>query len=184
MILVEVEGTDMTRICSNFKRKLRTKQSVTIAGLALLGGITAACGGATPSANQITPMNGNAPWMTTPSASSGSGAAQVINVTIQDITTPEGSEPAYVGPNGKGVADLFSATAGKEVQVVVVNKDAMPHSFTVSQLGLNFTIASASTTKVTFIAKTAGTYSWYCSIPCGSWVMSHVGYMKGDFKVM
>lgn len=172
----------MTYIRSNIRRKLRTKRAVIIAGLALVGGIAAACGGASPSASQIATTNGNAPWMTTPSARSSSGAAQVVNVTIQDVVTPDGSEPAFVGTNGKGAADLFSVTAGKEVQVVVVNKDAMPHTFTVSQLGLNVTIAPKATTKFSFVAKTAGNYSWYCAIPCGSWVMSHTGYMKGDFQ--
>ncbi len=160
-----------------------TKQAVTIAGLALVGGIAAACGGTTSSANQMATMNGNAPWMTIPSANQGSAPGQVLNVTIEDITTPQGSQPAFVGPNGKGAADLFSATAGKEVQVVVQNKDAMPHTFTVTQLGLNVTIAPEGTAKFSFTAKTAGTYAWYCAIPCGSWVMSNPGYMKGDFKV-
>lgn len=107
----------------------------------------------------------------------------MIDVKISDITTPEGSEPAYIGPNGKGAADLFTVKAGTAVQVVVKNADAMPHTFTVPQLGLNVTIAPMATVKFSFSAKTAGTYSWYCAVPCGSWVMSHAGYMKGDFKV-
>jgi heme/copper-type cytochrome/quinol oxidase subunit 2 len=174
----------MKSIVSNEGNRLRTKEAGIIIGLALVGIVAAACGGgSSSSANQIATMNGNAPWMTAPLTSSSTGAVQVIKLTIQDITTPEGSEPAYIGPNGKGAADLFSVEAGKEIQVVVQNKDSMPHTFTVSQLGLNITIAPESTTKFSFAAKTAGTYIWYCSIPCGSWVMSNDGYMKGDFKV-
>lgn len=171
------------RIGSNATRKQWTVRAGTVVGLVLIGGFAAACGTTTPSASQMATMEGNAPWMTTPSANSSSSPSQVVNVTIEDITTPDGSEPAFVGPNGKGAADLFSATAGKEVQVVVTNKDAMPHTFTVTQLGLNVTIAPEATTKFTFVAKTGGTYTWYCAIPCGSWVMSNAGYMKGDFKV-
>lgn len=154
-----------------------------VAGVALLGGLATACDTYTPSASNVATVEGNAPWMTTPSANSSSGPATVVNLTIENINTPEGSEPTYIGPNGKGAADLFSVPAGKEIQVVVDNKSAMPHTFTVAQLGLNIAIAPEATAKFTFTAKAAGTYSWYCSIPCGSWVMSHAGYMKGDFKV-
>ncbi len=170
-------------IASKTKRCRWAKGVETIAGLALIGGFAAACGSTASSAGQVATVDGNAPWMTTAPANSGSGSGEVVNLTIQDISTPEGSEPAYIGPNGQGAADLFSAAVGKEVQVVVVNKDAMPHTFTAPDLGLNVTISPESTTKFTFVAKTAGTFSWYCSIPCGSWVMSHAGYMKGDFKV-
>ena len=170
-------------IASKSTKSRWARAAGTIAGLALIGGIAAGCGSASSSAGQVATVDGNAPWMTTPSANSGSGPGEVVNLTIQDISTPEGSEPAYIGPNGQGAADLFSAAVGKEVQVVVVNKDAMPHTFTAPDLGLNVTISPESTTKFTFVAKTAGTFSWYCSIPCGSWVMSNAGYMKGDFKV-
>lgn len=152
--------------------------------LVLAGGISvASCSSSAATSNHIPMVNGNAPWMTTPSHVSASGGGQVIDVKISDITTPEGSEPAYIGPNGKGAADLFTVKAGTTVQVVVENTDAMPHTFTVPQLGLNVTIAPMATAKFSFSAKTAGTYSWYCAVPCGSWVMSHAGYMKGDFKV-
>ncbi len=173
----------MIQIGANMKKRLFTRQAATIAGLAVIGGIAAACGGASTAASQVATVDGNAPWMTTPSANGASGSAQVINLTIQDVTTPQGPQPAFVGPNGKGAADLFSVSAGKQVQVVVANKDAMPHTFTVADLGLNITIAPEATTKFSFTAKAAGTYSWYCAIPCGSWVMSNPGYMKGDFKV-
>ncbi len=155
-----------------------------VAGVVLMGGLATACDTYVPSASNVATVQGNAPWMATPSANSSSGPAQVVNLTIEDINTPQGSQPAYVGPNGKGAPDLFTAAVGKEVQVVVVNKDAMPHTFTVAQLGLNITIAPEATTKFTFVAKTAGVYSWYCSIPCGSWVMSNAGYMKGDFQIV
>lgn len=152
--------------------------------LALIGVIAAGCGGTSQSANKVPTIAGNAPWMTVISANSGSGQGKVVNVSIGDQSTPEGSEPAYVGSSGKGTADLFTVKVGQEVQVVVENKDAMPHTFTVAQLGLNVTVAPEATTKLSFVAKTAGTYSWYCAIPCGSWVMSHAGYMKGYFKVI
>ena len=154
-------------------------------------------------------MQGNAPWMVagqSPSGSGsgsgsssgtsggsgssagsggsgGSGSAQTIDLTIKDVKTPEGSEPAYVGPGGVGAASLFTAAAGKPVQVVVDNKDSMPHTFTVPSVGLNETIAPDATTKFTVTPGSAGSVTWYCSVPCGSWVMSHAGYMRGSFTV-
>ncbi len=115
--------------------------------------------------------------------SGGSSRAQTVDLTIKDVKTPEGSEPAYVGPSGVGAASLFTAAAGKPVQVVVDNKDSMPHTFTVPSLGLNETIAPDATTTFTVTPGSAGSVTWYCSVPCGSWVMSHAGYMRGSFTV-
>ena len=116
------------------------------------------------------------------SSGSGSSSSQVIDLTIKDVKTPEGSEPAYVGPSGTGAAVLFHSPAGKTVTVTVKNTDSMPHTFTVPNLNLNEDIGPNATVRFSFSAP-AGTYSWYCQVPCGNWVMSHVGYMKGSFTI-
>ena len=67
--------------------------------------------------------------------------------------------------------------------VVVDNKDAMPHTFTASGIGVNQSIAPGTTTTFTFTPSSAGTFSWYCAVPCGGWVMSHDGYMRGNVTV-
>lgn len=159
------------------------KQVGILALVLIAGASVASCGDGVSYYGHMPMMNGNAPWMTTPSQASNSANAQVIDVQISDISTPEGTEPAYIGPGGKGAADIFTIKAGTEVQLVVKNGDAMPHTFTVAQLGINLSVAPMATAKINFTAKTSGTYSWYCAVPCGSWVMSHVGYMKGYFKV-
>jgi hypothetical protein len=42
-----------------------------------------------------------------------------------------------------------------------------------------------SKTIVTFTAPAkAGSYIWYCKMPCDAWAMSHVGYMVGRVQVM
>ena len=152
-----------------------------------LGAGLAACGGNAPQAAptpQGQVITGNAPWMTGGGGSATAAASSTaVDVSIKDVTTPEGSEPAYVGSGGVGAASLFSMKAGTTVQVVVDNKDAMPHTFTVPSLGLNETISPMAVTKFTLTAKTAGTVTWYCAIPCGGYVMSHPGYMKGSFTV-
>jgi FtsP/CotA-like multicopper oxidase with cupredoxin domain len=41
-----------------------------------------------------------------------------------------------------------------------------------------------SKTVLTFTAPAkAGSYVWYCKMPCDAWAMSHVGYMVGRVKV-
>lgn len=109
---------------------------------------------------------------------------EVVALTIENVKSPEGSEPAFVGPGRKpGAAVLFSVTAHAEVKVVVVNHDSGPHTFTAPGLGVNVTLAAGAKTTFQFAAPGAGTYVWYCEVPCGPWVMSHPGYMKGKVTV-
>ena len=83
----------------------------------------------------------------------------------------------------------FTAKAGQMVTVTVSNYDSAPHSYTSPELGLNVTIP-AGTEKVphtmTFKFKapsTAGSYEWFCALPCDPWAMSHDGYMRGHVTV-
>lgn len=126
--------------------------------------------------------------VTAPVAAAGPAAsaapAHVVNISIKDVSTPDGPEPAYVGPNGVGAADLFTVTAGETVKVVVSNEDSMPHTFTAPGLGLNVSINPSATTTFTFTPKAAGSYQFACEVPCGPFVMSHAGYMEGSVKVV
>jgi plastocyanin len=84
----------------------------------------------------------------------------------------------------------FTVKAGSTVRVTVYNHDEGPHSFYSPQLGTNATIPagsekSPSKTTFTFHApQKAGSYEWYCTMPCDPWAMEHLGYMKGDVKVV
>ena len=83
----------------------------------------------------------------------------------------------------------FSVGVGETVRVTVYNYDDMPHSFTAAQLGANVTIPGGSEDKpsvTTFTFKApqkAGSYEWYCAIPCDPWAMSHDGFMRGHVTV-
>lgn len=83
----------------------------------------------------------------------------------------------------------FSVGAGETVRVTVYNYDDMPHSFTSAQLGTNVTIPGGSedkpsVTTFTFQApQKAGSYEWYCAMPCDPWAMSHDGFMRGRVTV-
>ena len=152
-------------------------------GLAAI--LLAGCSASGPASSSVARVKGNAPWMPQvqeAAAAAAKGGGATIALTIKDVSTPEGSEPAYVGPGGTGAAVLFRAAAGKTVTVTVKNTDSMPHTFTVPNLNLNEDIGPNATVRFSFSAP-AGTYSWYCQVPCGNWVMSHAGYMKGSFTV-
>jgi len=83
----------------------------------------------------------------------------------------------------------FSVKAGATVRVTVANYDDMPHTFTAADLGTNAEIPAGSedkpsTTTFTFHAPDkAGSYAWFCAIPCDPWAMAHDGFMKGHVTV-
>ncbi len=96
----------------------------------------------------------------------------------------------------------FSVARGQRVTVTVYNFDEGPHTITNKALGLNVKIPGAkneeqgipSKTLFSFTPKKAGTYRWYCSLPCdkgqGYWAMAVTkkgigrdGYMAGYFTV-
>lgn len=131
---------------------------------------------------------GGRPWVSS-SPGSGSGDATapsaIVHVSIDGEKTAGGTEPAYVGPSGTvGAPILFSVKAHTEIEVVVVNHDTGPHTFDAPKLGLHVAIRADATTTFRFHAPGPGTYQWYCDVPCGRWVMSHVGYMKGEVTVV
>ena len=113
----------------------------------------------------------------------GDAAHVTVSLTIENIKTAGGQQPAYVGPNGVGADTLFSVTAGQSVTVSVKNEDSGFHTFTAPNLGLAVTIKPLATTTFTFRPSAAGSYQWKCEIPCGGWVMDHVGYMTGALDV-
>lgn len=123
-------------------------------------------------------------------ASVGGSGAQMQEV---DLIVKSDEEHARRGPEGTWhdaflPAD-FSVQPGTMVKVTVLNYDEGEHSFTSARLGTNVTIAPGSAknpavTTFTFRAPTkAGSYLWYCALPCDPWAMSHDGYMRGVVTV-
>jgi len=108
-----------------------------------------------------------------------------VHITIQDVSTPDGSEPAFVGPTGVGARILFTAHVGQPVVMTVVNRSTTMHSFTAPGLGVNKMIAVGATVTIKFTPKkAANAISWSCVLPCGDYAMSQIGYMKGYVKVL
>lgn len=127
---------------------------------------------------------GALPALAAPAGPSHGSKAQALTVVIKDVSTADGSEPAFVGPGGVGAKSLFTAHVGKPVVLKVVNRSATLHSFTVAGLGVNAIIVPGATVKVTFKPKKAGSIAWLCTPPCGEYVMATSGYMRGTFKVV
>jgi plastocyanin len=129
-------------------------------------------------------------------ARSGTGSGPVVAAVAPaslKLVVKSDEEHGRMGPDGNWhdaflPAD-FSVKAGQVVHVTVYNYDDMPHTFTAAALGVNATIPGGSEDKpgeatFTFRApKKAGSYTWYCAMPCDPWAMSHDGYMRGRVRV-
>jgi len=127
------------------------------------------------------------------SAASGSTSGAAASPESVKLTIKSDEEEGKKGVDGNWhdaflPAD-FSVKAGETVQVTVYNYDDMPHTFTAMGLGTNVEIAAGSEEKpsrttFTFRApQKAGSYEWYCALPCDPWSMAHFGFMKGHVTV-
>lgn len=113
------------------------------------------------------------------------GASSTIKLVVENVKTPDGQEPAFVGPNGPGAKVLFQLHVGTATTVSIVNKSGQPHTFSSSALGLDVTVPpGGGTAHFTVDPKQAGTATWDCSVPCGAWVMAQAGYMTGQVQVL
>jgi uncharacterized cupredoxin-like copper-binding protein len=114
----------------------------------------------------------------------GGSGGPVIQLDIKDVALPAGGTgPVFVGPGGVGVPVLFTVKAGQTVTVVVHSSDSMMHTFTMNDFGVNQIINPSGSATFSFTPKKAGTFEWICEVPCGTWVMSHDGYMVGKVVV-
>ena len=103
------------------------------------------------------------------------------------------AQRAKKGPDGQWhdaiLGGNMSVKAGQTVTVTVSNYDDAPHSYTAPSLGLNVTIPGGGEKQphtVTFTFKApskAGSYEWFCAMPCDPWAMSHDGFMRGHVTV-
>jgi heme/copper-type cytochrome/quinol oxidase subunit 2 len=112
------------------------------------------------------------------------------------ITGPENA--AVLGPDG-AKHDLFVATSsttvkvGVPVTITITNKDAGQHSMSSPDLGLNIVVPAATdkgdgTISYTFTPTKAGSFRWFCAIPCDSdnagWDMTSDGNGSGQANFM
>ena len=112
------------------------------------------------------------------------------------VTGPE--DATVLGPDG-AKHDLFVATStttvkvGVPVTITITNKDASQHSMTSPDLGLNIVVPGSTdkgdgTISYTFTPTKAGSFRWFCAIPCDSdnagWDMTSDGNGNGQANFM
>ena len=139
--------------------------------------------------------------------STGSTTAPVVgnSVTLNYKLVGPASSLAKVGPDGKAhdtffTTDSTNVKVGDKVTIVVENFDDMPHGMVFDGLGLTQLVKAgpgndkSSITTFTFTATKAGTFRWYCPMPCdtdqGQWAMhadttgmGKMGFMAGTITV-
>jgi plastocyanin len=87
-----------------------------------------------------------------PGASSGGGGANDLNVTIT------GTEFKY-DPN------TINASPGQKVNVTLVNKGSVKHTFVLTEANINISADAGQSATGSFTAPAAGTYSFFCDQP-------------------
>ncbi len=129
---------------------------------------------------------------TSGSAASSSAGTATINYKVV------GADDGDVGPDGAKhdtfkTADSTTIALGQKVVLNFDNTDDMPHSFTLPELGINVMIPGAKDGKdgqvsYTFTATKAGTYRWFCAIPCDTdndgWAMKTSAAGNGQDNFM
>jgi uncharacterized cupredoxin-like copper-binding protein len=107
-------------------------------------------------------------------------AGQAVRLTIYNY---DDMPHSFTSP-GLGRGGAIPA-AMQQMQGTAQDLKVMP----MAGMGVNQTIpggtaAHPSKTVITFTAPSkAGTYLWYCRIPCDAWAMAHDGYMRGHVTV-
>ena len=161
------------------------------AGLLLMG-LAAACGGGSTAASD--------------SYAHPTGAVIGNAVTLHYTVVGPASNLAKKGPDGKFHDSFFTTDSttlkvGDTVTVIVSNYDDVPHGMVLDGgLAVSQMIppapseGQASVTTFTFTASKAGTYRWYCPMPCDTdaaqWAMhagitgmGKEGFMAGTITV-
>ncbi len=127
---------------------------------------------------------------TSPSAAPTAAPAAVHQIKLKVNPPPLGGVKASDGKvHDAFVPAAFTMKVGQVYKVTVLNYDDASHSWTSDALGMNVTIkggsdSSPSTTTFTIRPTAAGTFLWYCAIPCDPWAMAHDGYMRGHVTVV
>ncbi|OGF62226.1 hypothetical protein A2926_00225 [Candidatus Giovannonibacteria bacterium RIFCSPLOWO2_01_FULL_44_40] len=65
--------------------------------------------------------------------------------------------------------------AGDSVKLKIFNEDNYDHGFAVEAFGINKRLFPRRETQIEFTASRAGSFSFYCSVPCGQGHYDQVG---------
>lgn len=62
---------------------------------------------------------------------------------------------------------VIEVNKGDRVKITATSRD-VPHGFAILELGVRETINPGEVTNIEFAADKAGTFSFFCSVPCGA----------------
>lgn len=74
--------------------------------------------------------------------------------------------------------EVISARAGDRVILKIFNEDTYDHGFAMEAFGVNKRLFPKRETVIDFVVSKPGTFSFYCSVPCGEGHYRHVGQFK------
>lgn len=77
---------------------------------------------------------------------------------------------------------IFHVKVGQTLYLTITNKDTVPRGISSPDAGVNITVQPGTHTYTVAVNK-VGTFTWFCPYPCGTFSMSHVGYMQGRIIV-
>lgn len=159
-----------------------------------LAAIISGCGTQQATPSSAKPSNSTTATTTASASSPQSTDSQAPQAFMNLTITGSGVE---LGSDGKThdafLPGNFTFIKDKPVVLQVANYDEGPHTFTVPDLNVNFTIPGhkadnlASVTTFTFTPSKAGTFKWMCEYPCdgkaNGWAMTQPGYMQGQVTI-
>lgn len=78
----------------------------------------------------------------------------------------------------------LTMSVGTTYDVTILNYSKDGHTWTLPELNVNAVVpvgssSSPSVTHFTVTPKKAGTYQWFCAVPCEKWSMATNGFMRG-----
>lgn len=135
----------------------------TLIALITLLFVVAACSTAPATAPTPVPTSPDAPSSGGTGAVTSTGATKEFNVVASQFAF----DP-----------DTITVDKGDTVIIHVTSAD-VPHGFAIEGYNVNVAFDKGETKTVTFVADKAGTFQFFCSVPCGSGHRS----MKGQLVV-
>jgi uncharacterized cupredoxin-like copper-binding protein len=137
-----------------------------------------------------------------PTMAQTSNPGKYANITL----VVKGSQDGPIGPDGKTHSAFipcnFTVYAGQIVNLTIINYSNEQHSFTSTELGVNFFIPEhvsstvPSVSNFQFTPTKLGVFRWWCALKCdidrGAWAMTigrdggigQLGFMAGYVTVL